>query len=196
MERIKQQLLVKFPFMKNAGTIHKSCTDPLRIISDNNKARTLILLCGVEGSGKTTFAQNYLKDYNVINLDELLKRYLATHQGQPFTLASNEELNQIFFAQATDSLKQGVTILDCANHDILFRTHTLSILKPYYDKVIMFVFNPTLATIKKRIMGQIILRLRPNLWEDVNNQYRLFQEQLKSGIFALGIDDVYILKQN
>ena len=196
MDRIKQQLLVQFPFMKEAGKIHKSCTDPLRIIRDNNSARTLILLCGVEGSGKTTFANKYLKDYSVINLDELLHRYLESHRNQPLPRNFEKELDNIFFAQATESLQKGVTILDCANHNISFRAYALNRLKPYYDKVIMFVFNPPFETIKKQIMGQVLLCLRAVLWEDVENQYKVFQEQIKHEMFALGVDDVYMLKQN
>lgn len=196
MKRIIQQLQEQFPFMEKAGNLHQACTDPLRIISENNQARTLVLLCGVEGCGKTTFAKKYLKDYTIINLDDILSRYLDAHPGQPFTQESGVELNNIFFEEAATALQEGVTVLDCANHDLHFRPHTLSILKPYYDKVIMFVFDPPLATIQKQIKGQLLLRMRPGLWEDVSAQYVLFQKQLKSGLFTLGVDDVYILKLN
>lgn len=195
MENIILQLQKNLPFMKKVGVTQDPCLDPLRVIKENNSPRTLILLCGVEGCGKTTFAKKYLSEYEVINLDDILHDYLQKHHG-PFTQQSNNDLNNIFFNKAINALAKGPTVLDCANHDVPFRVNTLNILKKYYDKVIVFVFNPPFETIQKQIMGQLHLRVRPGLWTDVTQQYEFFQKQLSSGLIALGVDNIYIIPNN
>ena len=193
MKDIREQLSSKFPIMnQKVGRIIQPQEDFLSVLLENNKPRTLILLCGVEGSGKTTFAQKHLGGYTVINLDDILIKYLDTHKftGSP---KQNEELNNIFFTKATQGLEKGVTILDCANHDMLFRGTTLEKLKPYYDKVIVFVFNPDYKTIVGRIQKQIALRMRPNLFQDVATQYSVFQYQITHHILELGVDEVHFL---
>ena len=193
MGNIREQLSSKFPFMKEkVGRIIDPLYDFTRVVQENNNPRTLLLLCGVEGCGKTTFAKKYLSGYTVINLDDILITYLKTHNFQG-TVKENEYLNQLFFNQAVRSLKKGITILDCANHDIVFRAHTLDKLKDHYDKVIIFVFNPRFNTIIDRINEQIELRARPNLLEDVSQQFAFFQYQINNHILEMGVDEVYFL---
>lgn len=193
MGNIREQLSSKFPFMKEkVGRIIDPQYDFTRVVQENNNPRTLLLLCGVEGCGKTTFAKKYLSGYTVINLDDILITYLKTHNFQG-TVKENEYLNQLFFNQAVRSLKKGITILDCANHDIVFRAHTLDKLKNHYDKVIVFVFNPRFNTIINRINEQIELRARPNLLEDVSQQFTFFQYQISNHILEMGVDEVHFL---
>lgn len=194
MGNIRELLLSKFPFMKDkVGRIIRPQQDFMKVLQENQEPGTLILLCGVEGCGKTTFAQKYLSGYTVINLDDILITYLRTHKFKG-TAKENDELNEIFFTRATKSLKKGITVLDCANHDIMFRSLTLKKLKDHYKKVIIFVFNPDFNTIFTRIQKQIALRARPGLFQDVRNQYSVFQYQIENHILELGVDEVHFLE--
>lgn len=191
-EDIKLELQRKYPFMQKEGQRVEGFNKK-EMLGKYKNERLLVVMCAVEGAGKTTFCKNNFADYRVWNLDELLAEYLARHKCQ-FSLKVNEAINNEFFDGLRRNLKRKkVAIADCAAQDISFRIALLDLLKDDYDKVVLIVLNPKFEKIKENILKDIERRARPGLWEDVAKQFAMLQYQIDNKILFWGVDEVYML---
>lgn len=194
MSDIKKQLCQKYPFLSNLGTIYESF-DSSQVLQKFRNEKVLVLMIGVQGSGKTTYLSTNLSEYPIINLDEILKETLFKHRKRATSPDKiNQEVSITFFKRIRESLrKSGLTIVDSGAVDFSFRTMVLEKLHREYTKVIILLLNPPLRTIMKQISGDIARRERPGLWEDVKQEWGFLQYQIKEHYIEMGVDEVYML---
>lgn len=190
MEELKKRLYLEYPFLEKKGKLlfsfHKR-----KVIQKNRNEKLLILLVGVQGAGKTTYCNKNFPEYNVINLDEILREYLMQHDVE-FSEYVNGEINKIFFERAEKELNEkGIAILDSGAVNISVRVMILDYLREKYTKAILIVLNPPMNTIRAHIKKQIYERARPDLWEDVCTEYDLLQLQIEKEFLEMGVDEVY-----
>lgn len=192
MTDIKTLLCKKYPFMKKKGVTLTSFSKR-EILEKYRDEKLLIMMIGVQGSGKTTYCRRNFSGYDVINLDEILAEYLRKNQVQ-FSMNVNEQVNLIFFERVEKVLKEkGVVIVDTGAVNFDVRIMILDYLQESYTKVILLVLNPPLEEIVEQIKGQIELRARPDLWSDVAEEYAMFQYQISKNFLPLGVDEVYMI---
>ncbi len=189
MENIKEQLCLNYPFLKKEGTIIHTSFDVQKALARDRNEKLLIMMAGVQGSGKTTYCKEYFEEYPVVNVDDILREFL-NKGGDIFS----EELDGIFFDMVEENLrKRGIVIVDAGAVNLTFRVKMLEKLQGKFSKSILIVLNPEREQIINQIKGQINLRARPGLWIDVLGEYKLLQDQIEMHILEMGVDEVYMM---
>lgn len=192
MEGIKEQLRLKYPFLRKTAKVHTSC-DVNEIIEKNRSEKLLILMIGVQGSGKTTYCKEHFSKYPVINLDDILTDYLSRSK-EMFSTKANLEINLIFFDRIEKSLeRENIAVVDSGAMHISARVLILERLQGKFTKAILIVLNPTKQQIVKQVRGQLELRARLGLWDDINNEYEFLNQQIRDHILEMGVDEIYML---
>lgn len=192
MNDIKEQLRLKYPFLRKTGTVYKTF-DVEKITKKKRGEKLLVLMIGVQGSGKTTYCKKHFSEYPVINLDEILKEYLA-RSGKMFSMESNREINLIFFDKLEEALEtEEIAVVDAGSMHPTVRVLILEKLQRRFDKAILIVLNPSKEQIVRQVKGQLDLRARPGLWSDISREYALLQQQIQDHILEMGVDEVYML---
>lgn len=192
-EETKLLLQRQYSFMQKQGIITEGF-DKSTIINKYGNQKLLVVMCGVEGSGKTTFCKNNFAEYRVRNLDDILAEYLSKHTRRKFTSKDIENINLMFFNSLKRDLKQHkIAIADAGANDFLFRVVLLDVLKNDYDKVVLIVLNTPIDQIKRNVMSQIELRARPGLLKDIEMQFEMLQVQINSKDLFMGVDEAYML---
>jgi hypothetical protein len=74
-----------------------------------------------------------------------------------------------------------------------FRVNVLNYLKDNYTRAVLIVLNPPLMQIIKQVEGQMSVRSRPGLWEDIREEYQFLQFQIEEGFLQMGVDEVFML---
>lgn len=194
MNAIKEQLRLKYPFLNKTGIIHTSTPFDLdNVIQRWRNEKIIILMVGVQGAGKTTYCNEHFSDYSVINMDDIIINYLRT-TGEMLSMEVNKKLNMLFFNAVERTLKErGVAIIDAGAVHMDFRILFLGAMQKKHPKVVLLVLNPLSGKIIQQVKGQLELRARPGLWEDIFNEYELLQHQIQNHILEMGVDEVYML---
>lgn len=194
MADIKEQLCQKYPFMSHLGIVYPSF-EKEELLQKYQGEKVLVLIIGVQGSGKTTYLKTHFSDYPVINLDEILNETLLKYRRKVMLpVAINQEVNEIFFEKAKYALrKKNIAIVDSGAIDFAFRTLVLEKLHKEYTKVVLLVLNPPIKDIVNQIRKDIERRARPDLWEDVKEEWSFLQYQIQEHFIEMGVDDVYML---
>lgn len=188
----KHVLCEQCPILSKTGSVSLSC-DPSEIIRQNAGKRVLVLLAGVQGCGKTTYCtEHFSSDCTVVNPDEISQECLETEPDIPF-----KEINKMVYEtemrQIYEGLKNGIIVLDTNCIDLIFRSHILETFKRVYDKTILIALNRDMDTIKKQVLGQILIRSRPGLYKEIEGEFNAMNFQLKYHIFEMGVDELYVV---
>ena len=115
---------------------------------------TLVILYGVQNSGKTTFAQNHFKDSNhVVSADEIL---LDQYRKLPSTI--DKTTTKVYEKICEETLSETLTrlqglsssygILDAGNVEC--HKELITEMSKYYKRIIQIVFQPPLSIILNR----------------------------------------------
>lgn len=192
MEEIKRRLTQKYPFMEKVGEIHESF-NKRKLFRNNRKEKLLIFLVGVQGVGKTTYCKKNFPEYQTINIDEILKRYLESYNG-PLSLDIDMNVKAIFFSEIEKNLNEkGLAIVEAGVVDLITRVNMLSRLQNSCSKIVLLILNQSKEKIIKQIKGQIYERARPGLWEDVDTEFGFLQIQIENHIIEMGVDEIYFI---
>lgn len=188
----KHELCEQYPILSKTGSVSLSC-DPSEILRQNAGKHVLILMVSVQGAGKTTFcSKHFSSGCTVVNPDEILQRCLESDPDMSFD-EIHEMIYNIEMRKIRKGLKKGIVVLDASCIDIYFRTHILESFEELYDKAIIIALNPKRKTIQKQIEGQMSIRMRPELWEEVEKEMQSMDLQLTHHIFEMGVDEMYVV---
>ena len=195
MKDMKEKIFQKYPSLSHLGTVQKSPKDLNQVFRKYRNEKLLVLMVGVQGSGKTTYVKKHLSKYQPIILDNLLEEFLSQNPNSQMSLEQiDEKVMSFFFAKICEDLEnKKVVIVDCNAIDFSFRISLLLTLKEKYTKVVLLVLNPSVKIIEKQIKNQIDKRMRPGLWEDVRREYAFLQHQIREHYIEIGVNDVYML---
>lgn len=171
----------------------------------------LIIASGPNGSGKTTFARQFLKayDYVFINADEIAKELNPENME-----AAKLSAGRVFFARLFENLKKGNNVMIESTLSGGYLHRFMPKIKEYgYSITILFVFleNPNMCIerIKERVSkgGHFVpdrdvirrfYRAKRNFWYDyrikVDNWYLFFNSHDHFSEVALGKKDKYEVK--
>lgn len=192
VEGIKAQLRLVYPFLRKTGIVHTSC-DVNEIIERNRGEKLLIIMIGVQGSGKTTYCKKHFSKYPVINLDDIFGDCLRKNKNK-FPEEVDKEVEVIFFDRLEKGLEQEkIAVVDAGSMHINFRVLMLERLQGKFTKAILIVLNPAKKQIIKQVRGQMDLRARPGLWNDIDDEYEFLNQQIRDHILEMGVDEVYMV---
>ena len=192
MEGIKAQLRLVYPFLSKTGIVHTSC-DVNEIIEKNRREKLLVIMVGVQGSGKTTYCKEHFAKYSVVNLDDIFADLLRKNRDK-FPTEVEKEVEVIFFDRIEQGLRQEkIAVVDAGSMHISFRVLMLEKLQGKFTKAILIVLNPAKQQIIKQVKGQMNLRSRPGLWSDIDDEYEFLNQQIRDHILEMGVDEVYMI---
>jgi predicted kinase len=120
--------------------------------------KTLYMLIGVPGSGKSTWLKNqpWMKDCTVISSDDLIEAY-AESQGKTYNEVFDEYAKtamKLMNDNAVDAIANNKNIIwDQTNVSVKSRTSKLKMFKDYYKVAVAFKV-PDDAELKKRLASR------------------------------------------
>lgn len=114
---------------------------------------SLVLMCGAQNSGKSTFAKKKFKNSSVIIADEEFQKVVLQHQNSLFAtdklITSKTEC--IIMEKVSNCAENGDTvILDAVSPDFYKRRNTINAFKDGFCNVILIVMFIDLKTLLAR----------------------------------------------
>ncbi|MEN3038876.1 MAG: AAA family ATPase [Candidatus Kryptonium sp.] len=149
--------------------------------------RTLVVLCGVAGSGKSTFAKKFFKRTQIVSSDHCR----AMISDNPANQAVSKHAFDLFYFIIEKRLLVGrLTVADATSLSKETRSQLIEIARKYGFRVVIVIFDiPVEICIERdknrpRKVGEQVIR----------NQYVNFLEAKKS-IPTEGFDEIFILNE-
>jgi protein phosphatase len=149
--------------------------------------RTLVVLCGVAGSGKSTFAKKFFKKTQIISSDHCR----AMISDNPANQAVSKHAFDLFYFIIEKRLLVGrLTVADATSLSKETRQKLIEIARKYGFKVVIIVFDIPMEICierdqkRKRKVGEEVIKY----------QYANFIEAKKS-IPTEGFDEIFILNE-
>ncbi|CUS83613.1 Predicted kinase [Candidatus Kryptobacter tengchongensis] len=149
--------------------------------------RTLVVLCGVAGSGKSTFAKKFFKRTQIVSSDHCR----ALISDNPANQAVSKHAFDLFYFIIEKRLLVGrLTVADATSLSKETRRQLIEIGRKYGFKIAIIIFDIPLEICierdkkRPRKVGEQVIR----------NQYINFLEAKKS-IPTEGFDEIFILNE-
>lgn len=146
---------------------------------------TIIVLCGVSHSGKTTYADK-IKSFTAINSDEIRRRISGSSKPG---IHENEVWSEWFKNKKSAIERKENIILDACHMTSQARWHSLNCVPRYYHKVCV-IFNVDKSELMRRVKKEQRIDLDTVL--QMNNDFIVPSEQ---ELFELGFDRVLFKEQ-
>lgn len=122
--------------------------------------KTVYLLIGLPGSGKSTFAKQNLKSAQIVELDEV-RQTLADKKviGRKYSSDDNKLVFEHFYAQVASALNTAdKVVVDCTNARLSERNELYSTFAAFKPKYIAIQFKDD----KQTVIGRVIKRQQEN----------------------------------
>jgi len=149
--------------------------------------RTLVILCGVAASGKSTFAKRFFRKTQVVSTDHC-RAMISDSASNQFV---SKDAFELFYLIIEKRLVGGrITVADATTLYRPARMALLEIAKKHNAKAVLIVFNIPYKVCVERDK----LRRRKVGEEVILRQYNTLQEALKL-IPNEGFDEVYMLDE-
>ena len=144
---------------------------------------SLILLCGIPGSGKTTYAEKYIKKhFNTVHLSS--DKIRAELWGNEVTQGDNDEVFSLMQSRAIEALNNGQNVVyDATNITRKDRAYIISLCPKFVKIECHIIFTPIETCIerdaaRKRTVGKDV----------IDRMLKKFQ----APYYDEGIDNIYI----
>ena len=164
---------------------------------------TMVLICGSQNSGKTTFTKKHFAGKTILTTDEIFEEVVninATVFDTLETLAVRTE--KIFEERLIQYKKEGVSILvvDAAPIKFDARMEMLKHFKGIYPNVILIVLDVKYPTLKARPKKKVSKKkkqfgITPISDEELLYNALIMNEQIKKGQFGYKVNQAYILSE-
>ena len=154
--------------------------------------KTLMLLVGASGSGKSTYAQSLGNKAEVISIDYLNLMYVLA--GDTVEQAENRVLNNFEYLVLEAKNRKDIVVLDGMFVDFAYRYVVLKSFENSFDNIVLVFFDVPFQRLMQvdmeRTKGFKIASLNV---QKLQEEYRVCQE-LKQHfpILLLGVDELYV----
>lgn len=178
------------------GKIHKS-ESQIAIPDD-----TLVLICGSQNSGKTTFTQKHFQGKHIITTDEIFEevvKYQSTLLDNMESLA--RRTTDIFEERVIKACKESsITVVDAAPIDFEGREEMLRRFKGLHTNIILIVLDVKYPTLIKRPKKQVDKKKRQFGITSISDNELLLNsliifEQIRKDQFGYRVNHAYILSE-
>ncbi len=178
------------------GKIHKGETQ-IEIPDD-----TLVLICGSQNSGKTTFTKKHFSGKHIIITDEIFEEVVKNQSTVLDTLESlARRTTNIFEERVIQASKENsITVVDAAPIDFEGRAEMLKIFKGLHTNIILIVLDVKYPTLMKRPKKQVDKKkkqfgITPISDNELMLNSLIIFEQIKKDQFGYRVNHAYILSE-
>ncbi len=178
------------------GKIYKSETQ-ITIPDD-----TLVLICGSQNSGKSTFTKRHFAGRSIITTDELFEEIIRTKSSVLDTMETlAKRTTDLFEERVTESAKENsITVVDAAPIEFEGRMEMLRHFKGLHTNIILIVLDVKYPTLKARPKKKVDKKKKQFGITPISNNELLLNslliiEQIQKGQFGYKVDKAYILSE-
>lgn len=110
---------------------------------------TLFLVCGIPGSGKSTFLSNFVKSPNSLIISRDKIRFSLLREGEKY-FSHESVVKQMFYSGITKALQLGYNVFaDQSSINPTFRKEILNNVRGYKEANIIWINTPIEICIKR-----------------------------------------------
>lgn len=178
------------------GKIHKG-ESQISIPED-----TLVLICGSQNSGKTTFTRKHFEGKRIVTTDEIFEEVV---KNQSTILDTMETLarrtTDIFEERVIQACKESsITVVDAAPIDFEGRAEMLKIFKGLHANIFLIVLDVKYPTLAKRPKKQVDKKKKQFGITPISDQELLLNsliilDQIRKDQFGYRVNHAYILSE-
>lgn len=163
---------------------------------------TLVLICGSQNSGKTTFTKKHFDGKRIITTDEIFEevvKYQSTVLDNLETLA--RRTTDIFEERVIQACKESsITVVDAAPIDFEGRQEMLRRFKGLHTNIILIVLDVKYPTLVKRPKKKVDKKkkkfgITPISDNELLLNSLIIMDQIKNGQFGYKVNKAYILSE-
>lgn len=163
---------------------------------------TLVLICGSQRSGKTTFAKKHFAGKSIITTDEIFDEVVKYHSTALDTMESlTDRTTDIFEERVIQASKESsITVVDAAPIDFEGRLEMLRRFKGLHTNIILIVLDVKYPTLVKRPKKTIDKKkkqfgITPICDEELLLNSLLILEQIRNNKFGYRVNQAYVLSE-
>ena len=178
------------------GKIYKGETQ-IKIPDD-----TLVLICGSQNSGKTTFTKKHFSTKSIVTTDEIFEDVVKNKSSVLDTMETlAERTTDIFEEKVIQSSKEhSITVVDAAPIEFDGRMEMLRHFKGLHTNIILIVLDVKFPTLKARPKKTVDKKkkqfgITPISDEELFLNSLIIMEQVKNGQFGYKVNEAYILSE-
>lgn len=163
---------------------------------------TLVLICGSQNSGKTTFTKKYFRSRDIVNTDEIFEDLLNNYSSVFDTMKSLvSRTEDIVEERITKSAKENaITVVDAVPIMFEGRMEMINHFKGVHSNILLIVLNVSYSTLKARPKKKIDkkkkkLGITPISDEELLYNSLMIKKQIQNGQFGYRVSKAYILSE-
>lgn len=163
---------------------------------------TLVLICGSQNSGKTTFTRKHFGDKRIINTDEIFDevvKYQSTVLDNIESLASRT--TDIFEERVFQACKESsITVVDAAPIDFEGRMEMLKRFKGIHTNIVLIVLDVKYSTLISRPKKKVDKKkeqfgVTPISDTELLLNSLIIMDQIQKGQFGHKVNKAYVLSE-
>lgn len=163
---------------------------------------TLVLICGSQNSGKTTFTKKHFAEKSIITTDELFDEIVRTKSSVFDTMETLASRTTDLFEErvAKVAKENSITVVDAAPIEFDGRMEMLRHFKGLHANIILIVLDVRYPTLKARPKKKVDKKkkqfgITPISDEELLLNTLLIMEQIQKGQFGYKVNKAYILSE-
>lgn len=164
---------------------------------------TLVLICGSQNSGKTTFTQKHFSGKSILTTDEIFEEVVNTNATVLDTLETLAMRTEKIFEERLYQLRDdGVStvVVDAVPIKFEERREMLKYFKGIYPNVILIVLDVKYPTLKARPKKKVSKKkkqfgITPISDDELLYNALIINEQIRKGQFGYKVNQAYILSE-
>lgn len=164
---------------------------------------TLVLICGSQNSGKTTFTQKHFAGKTILTTDEIFEEVVNTKATVFDTLETLAIRTEKIFEERFLSLRKEenpIVVVDAVPIEFEARIEMLKRFKGVYSNTILIVLDVRYPTLKVRPKKKVSKKKKQFGIIHVSDDELLYNalivnEQIKKGQFGYKVNQAYILSE-
>lgn len=164
---------------------------------------TLVLICGSQNSGKTTFTKKHFDGKCVITTDEIFEEVVNTKSTVLDTLeALADRTTDIFEKRIEEASKENsIIVVDAAPIQFDGRIEMIRQLKGLYANIVLIVLDVKYPTLKARPKKKVSKQKKKFGITSISDEELLLNsliimKQIKNGQFGYKVNKAYILSEH
>lgn len=163
---------------------------------------TLVLICGSQNSGKTSFTTKHFDAKYVISTDELFEEILRTQATNSDTRITLLKKTTKLFEERVEqhSKENSITVVDAAPFEFKHRIEMIRVFRKLHTNIVLIVLDVSYPTLKSRPKKTVTKKKKqygivPISDEELLLNWLLISEQIENEQIGYKANKTYIISE-